>query len=448
MPLMKIEDMGVVHLAESIRSGDVSSVDVVGRFLEIIEELEGDIKAWEFIDPEYALYQAGQADKRRAEGLALGPLHGIPVGVKDIFDTFDMPTENGTVLHRGRRPSRDSFAVSLLRGAGAVILGKTVTAELAYYAPGKTANPHNPRHTPGGSSSGSAAAVAAGMVPLAVGTQTNGSIIRPASFCGVIGFKPTHGTISRSGVLHQSWHLDQVGVFANSAEDAAVAADTLMRFDAADRSMRPCARANLYDFIFSDLAPGKIGFVKTPVWNQAEPWMMEAFETLARKLDNCAEVGLPKSFDEAVEMHKTIMEADFAYSFKDLYDRGKESLSPMFCGAVERGREVTAVAYNRAVESITRFNRELEDIFSEYDIILTPATPGAAPEGLDTTGSPIFCTIWTLCGVPAVSLPIMKSESGLPVGVQLIGRKQEDGRLLSAAKQLLAKCTYPFRAVH
>lgn len=440
MPLMKVEKMGAIQLVESIRSGSVSSVEVVGRFLEIIEERESEIKAWEFIDPEYALYQAEQADKRRAEGSNLGPLHGIPVGVKDIFDTFDMPTENGTVLHRGRRPSSDAFSVSLLRGAGAVILGKTVTAELAYYAPGKTTNPHNPAHTPGGSSSGSAAAVAAGMVPLAIGTQTNGSVIRPASFCGVIGFKPTHGTISRSSVLHQSWHLDQVGVFANSVEDAALAADVLMTFDPADQSMRPFAKMRLLNFLSSGPDLGKIAFVRSPVWSNAEQWMMEEFESFAGKVEDTAEVELPKSFDEAVEMHKTIMEADFAQSFHDLYEQGRESLSPMFRGAVERGRTVTAVAYNRAVESITRFNSELEDIFSEYDIIMTPATAGAAPEGLDTTGSPIFCTIWTLCGVPALSLPLIKSKMGLPVGVQLVGRRQEDARLLSAANRILAKC--------
>lgn len=439
MSLNEIKDMGALRLSEMLRSGMVSSVEVVEGFLKEIEQREDQVKAWTFLDPEYALFQARQADRRRAEGRETGSLHGLPVGVKDIFDTRDMPTENGTVLHKGRQPSADAFAVSLLRSAGAVIMGKTVTAELAYYSPGKTTNPHDAAHTPGGSSSGSAAAVAAGMVPLAIGTQTNGSVVRPASYCGVVGFKPSHGSISRTGVLHQSWHLDQVGVFANSIEDAALAAETLMAFDPADRSMKPSAKPGLLDALAAVSDVRKVAFVRSPVWENAEPSTVEAFERLAGNLGNASDVELPAVFEAAVEMHRTIMEADFAFSFHDLYEGGKESLSPMFRGAVERGRDVSAVAYNRAVEIIAQLNRELEPIFSEYDVILTPSTTGAAPEGLEATGSPIFCSIWTLCGIPAMSLPLLKDGKGLPVGVQVVGRKHEDARLVAVAGRLASR---------
>jgi Asp-tRNA(Asn)/Glu-tRNA(Gln) amidotransferase A subunit family amidase len=435
----EIIEIGAAGLLEGIKAGVISSVEVVKTFLDVIKEWDDVINAWEFIDYEYTLFQAEEADKRRSEGWTLGPLHGLPVGVKDIFDTYDMPTENGTVLHKGRRPSSDAYVVALLRSAGAVIMGKTVTAELAYYAPGKTRNPHNPAHTPGGSSSGSAAAVAAGMIPLAVGTQTNGSVIRPASFCGVVGFKPTHGMISRSGVLHQSWHLDQVGVFANSVRDAALVADILMKYDPADRSMKPFAQFRLLDSISSVPQEGKIAFVRSPVWDNAEASTMTAFERMAEKMGNVSDVELPPIFDDAVQMHKTIMEADFALSFRDLYEKGRESLSPMFRGAVERGREVTAEAYNRAVEGIERLNRELDSIFSDYKVIVTPATPGAAPKGLETTGNPIFCTIWTLCGVPALSLPILEDVKGMPIGVQFLGKKGEDLRLLAIGDHLYSK---------
>src|SRR5688572_11158096 len=219
--------LGARAAAELIRGGELTSERLVRACLHRIERTEATIGAWTFLDAEYALEQARAADLRRARGEDLGPLHGVPVGVKDIFDTADMPTENGTPLHAGRRPIEDATAVALLRVAGAVIVGKTVTTELAVFAPGKTRNPRDPSRTPGGSSSGSAAAVAAEMVPLAIGTQTNGSVIRPAAYCGVFGYKPSHGLVSRRGVLHQSWHFDQVGLFARSVEDLAAGAEPL-----------------------------------------------------------------------------------------------------------------------------------------------------------------------------------------------------------------------------
>jgi len=239
---MSLNKMSAVFAAAAIRGGKITSEELVRACLDRIAEIEETVRAWVYLDHEYAIKQAQDADKKLKSGKSVGPLHGLPVGIKDIFDTADMPTENGTVLHAGRQPGEDATAVSLLREAGAIIMGKTVTTELAVYAPGKTTNPHDSKRTPGGSSSGSAAAVAAFMVPLAIGTQTNGSVIRPASYCGVYGFKPTYGRISRYGVLKQSRVLDQVGVFARSIEDAALVTQQLMAYDNKDPDVKPTGR--------------------------------------------------------------------------------------------------------------------------------------------------------------------------------------------------------------
>jgi Asp-tRNA(Asn)/Glu-tRNA(Gln) amidotransferase A subunit family amidase len=431
--------------AMAIRQGRLTSIRLVQACLNRIAEVEPVVEAWSFLDPAYAVAQAEARDRAQTEGKSLGPLHGIPVGVKDIFDTADMPTENGTVLHAGRRPTEDAMVVALLRAAGAVILGKTVTTELAVYAPGKTRNPHDPGRSPGGSSSGSAAAVAARMVPLAIGSQTNGSVIRPAAYCGVVGYKPTHGLISRAGVLRQSPHLDHVGVFAQSVEDAALIAETLMAYDPRDPAMRctPCPR--LLELVTQDppSAP-RLAFVRSPFWDQAAPEARTAFQTLARRLA-CEETVLPTPFAEAAQIHRTIMEADLALSFSSEYERGKERLSPILRTMIEQGRQTLAVDYNRAVAAVPGLRRALDDLLRRYDAILTPATTGVAPAGLASTGSPIFCTIWTLCGVPAVTIPLLTGEQGLPLGVQLIGRTGDDARLLRTARWLMGLFQQPVR---
>lgn len=422
--------------ARAIRSGEITSEQLVRACLDQIAAREDVVRAWAFLDPDHALAQARDADRARAQGRPLGPLHGIPVGIKDIFDTADMPTENGTVLHAGRRPAEDAAAVALLRAAGAVILGKTVTTELAVYAPGKTTNPHNPQYSPGGSSSGSAAAVAAHMVPLAIGTQTNGSVIRPASYCGVYGYKPSHGLISRHGVLHQSWPLDQVGVFASTVEDLALIAGPLMEYDARDPDMRRGARPALRDALAQDLpAPPRLAFVRSPVWDQAAEDTRAAFAGLLDRLRGHVEdVELPPIFDEAVALHRTIMEADIAHSFAAEYARGRAQLSPVLSAMIERGQGVLATDYNRAVGKIPALNAALDAIFAGFDAIVTPATTSQAPLGLESTGSPIFCTIWAFCEVPTVSVPILRGATGMPMGAQLVGRKGEDARLLRTAR--------------
>ena len=437
------EETGLVHMsaveaARAIRAGTMTSEELVRACLERITALEEQVGAWTYLDPDHALKQARDADLARREGKTLGPLHGIPVGVKDIFDTYDMPTENGTVLHTGRKPAADAAAVALLRQAGAIIMGKTVTTELAVYAPGKTRNPRDPERTPGGSSSGSAAAVAAFMVPLAIGTQTNGSVIRPASYCGVVGYKPSYGLISRHGVLRQSRALDQVGLFARTVEDAALIAEQLMVFDDRDPDMRRVERPNLVQMVAEEPpVPPRLAFVRTPVWDQAEKDTQEAFAGLVERLGKHVEaVQLPDLFDHAVTWHRTIMEADLAKSFEREYALGRDRLSATLREMIERGQKVLAGDYRRAVEQIPLLNRSLEDIFEQYDAILTPATTGESPVGLTSTGSPIFCTIWTLCGVPAISLPILQGSSGMPIGAQLVGANGADARLLRTARWL------------
>jgi Asp-tRNA(Asn)/Glu-tRNA(Gln) amidotransferase A subunit family amidase len=353
-----------------------------------------------------------------------------------------MPTENGSVLHTGRTPSRDSAVVASLRGAGAVIMGKTVTTEFATYFPGKTRNPHNPDHTPGGSSSGSAAAVAAAMVPLALGTQTNGSTIRPAAFCGVIGFKPTHGLISRHGILALSRTLDHVGLFARTLEDVALLAEQLTGYDERDPDTRPRARLPLLTTTTQEppLAP-MFAFIKTPCWERTDSETQEAFAELIEQLgDRVEEVELFPSAAEAWEWHRTIMEAEMAVNLDREWQSGRERLSEPLRAQIERGREVRAVDYQRALRAIEPTHETFLELFEQrYDAVLTPAAPGAAPKGLNSTGDPSFCTLWTLCGMPAVSLPLLQSADGLPIGVQLVGPREGDARLLRTARWLAAR---------
>ncbi|MDP6603870.1 MAG: amidase [Rhodospirillales bacterium] len=425
--------------AAAIRAGEISSQELVRDCLDRIAEFEPTVQAWAHLDRDYALAQARTADDIRKSGGVTGPLHGVPVGVKDIFDTHDMPTENGTVLHAGRTPMHDATAVALLREAGAVILGKTVTTELAVFAPGKTTNPHDIERTPGGSSSGSAAAVAAFMVPLAIGTQTNGSVIRPASFCGVIGFKPSHGLISRHGVLRQSRHLDQIGVFARTLDDAALIAEALVAYDENDPDTRPRARPPLIETAASEppVTP-LLAFVKSPVWDRADESTQAAFEELVEHLGEAvAEVELPPAFADAVDWHRTIVEADIAKSFAREYAIGRDRLSTILREMIERGRSVLAIDYAHAVDGVEFLKRSLDEIFEGYDGFLSPATTGEAPVSLDSTGSPIFCTLWTLCGAPAITLPVFQGPSGMPLGAQLAAPQGGDARLLRTAQWLV-----------
>jgi len=442
MELTNLHLLSATEAARLIRDGVITSEQLVDAYLTRIADVDAQIEAWAFLDPDYALRQARAADERRLSGQPIGPLHGVPVAVKDIFDTADMPTEYGSALHAGRTPSRDAAVVSRLRAAGALILGKTVTTEFAYFAPGKTRNPYNPEHTPGGSSSGSAAAVSANMVPLAIGSQTNGSTIRPAAYCGVVGFKPTHGLISRHRALMLSRTLDHVGLFAHSVDDIALMAEQIIGYDDNDPDTRPRARIPFADIAAEEPPLGPMfAFIKTPPWERADEDTKEGFaeviEHLGRQVE---EVELFPSAGEAWQWHQTIMSAEMAHNLEREWANGQDRLSEQLRAQIERGRQVSATDYLRALSRIAPVHDSLVELFEQrYDAIVTPAAPGAAPKGLANTGDPSFCTLWTLCGMPCVTLPLLQSADGLPIGVQLVGPRHGDARLLRTARWLAAK---------
>ena len=416
--------LSATALAQGLRTGVFTAEAVAQSCLARIAASEPAVQAWAWLDPDLVLAQARAADRRCAAGAPLGALHGIPVGIKDIIDTADMPTENGTVLHAGRRPATDAAVITRLRNAGAIIIGKTVTTELATYAPGKTRNPHHPEHTPGGSSSGSAAAVAAGMVPLAVGTQTNGSTIRPAAFCGVYGYKPTAGLVSRAGVLRQSQSLDQIGVFARTVDDAALLAAQLME-PPVDLAAAETA------------APLRLAFVKTPCWKDTVDDTRTAYDHLIKRLGgSVTEEAMSAAAAPAWDWHRTVMEAEIAANFEMEWRDGKDRLSASLRGQIERGRATAVADYQQALAQIPLVDALFADLYSKYDAILTPSVAGTAPRGLESTGDPAFCTLWTFCGMPAINVPLLRGANGLPLGVQLVGPRMGDARVLRAARWL------------
>ncbi len=430
--------LSAIEIREALARGELSAVAVAEAFLDVIGEKEPAIGAWAFVDRGHALRQAELADKWREDGNDLGPLHGLPVGVKDIIDTADMPTENGTVIDAGRQPERDAAVVTRLRQAGAVILGKTTTTELAYFQPTETKNPHNTAHTPGGSSAGSGAAVAAGMVPLAVGTQTGGSIIRPSSFCGIVGFKPTHGLIPRTGAVTQAVELDTIGAMTRTVADAALLAEAMQGYDAGDPSTTARAPMRLLDAARSEppVRPS-LAFVRTPVWEQADAWLQDALVDFAAGLgDACDEIDLPDDFAEAWPAHATVMTVGFAANLGHYMDRAGDRLSTRMRDAIGLGRAASAVDYIAARKWRDVLNGRLDRVFDRYDAILAPSAPGEAPASLETTGNSVFNIPWSFLGTPAVTLPLLEGPNGLPAGVQLVGRCGDDARLLRTANWL------------
>jgi aspartyl-tRNA(Asn)/glutamyl-tRNA(Gln) amidotransferase subunit A len=382
--------------------------------------------------------EAERLDALRRTGRAIGPLHGLPVGVKDIIDTARIPTGNGTLLDEGRVPTADATVVRRLKAAGAYVFGKTATAELAFLHPGPTTNPHDAARTPGGSSQGSAAAVAAGMVPLAIGTQTGGSVIRPASFCGVTGFKPTFGMIPRTGILPQSPSLDTVGMFASSLGGAALLTEALAGDDPQDLATSPSAPPRL---LATTLAapPVRPTLAILPRLPGAEldDDMAGAIEELTGLLgEDAFVVDLPPAFAQAGDLRETINFAEMAKCYYGYERRGHDQLSDVLRSAMEKGKAVLARDYLAALDWPRVLNAALDEILSRCDAILCPAALGPAPLGLGSTGSAVCNGLWTLCGVPVVTVPLFRSSDGLPMGVQLVGRAWDDARLLRTAHWL------------
>ena len=435
----RLHELSATEAAGLIRAGVLTSEELVQGCLARVRAVDGEVQAWTFLDPDHALAQARAADLHKASGAPTGALHGVPVGLKDIIDTADMPTENGSVLHAGRTPSRDAAVVERLRAAGAVIMGKTVTTEFATRHPGKTRNPYNPAHTPGGSSSGSAAAVAAGMVPLTLGSQTTGSTIRPAAYCGVYALKPTHGLISRRGMLMLSRTLDHVGLFARSVDDLALLAGELAGHDEGDPDTRPRARIPFAE-IASEEPPLEpmFAFLRTPLWDRTDADSKAAFEELVAELgDRVEAIELAPSAARIWEWHTAIGGAEIALNLRREWETGREHLSAALRDRIERGRAVSALDYQIARAAQAPLNESFLELFQQrYDAILTPAAFGTAPAGLASTGDPAFCAPWTLCGMPAVSAPLMEGANGLPLGVQLVGPRDGDARLLRTTRWL------------
>jgi Asp-tRNA(Asn)/Glu-tRNA(Gln) amidotransferase A subunit family amidase len=432
--------LSAVEMVQSLKKGEITSEELVKSYIEQIKKKEKEVEAWEFFDQELVLKQAKKLDELHQSGKH-GDLHGIPVGIKDIFDTEDMPTTDGTEIHKKNPSWNDCTVVSKLKQAGAIIMGKTVTAELAYYSPGKTKNPHDTTRTPGGSSSGSAAAVASHMVPLAVGSQTNGSVIRPASYCGVVGYKPTKGLISRHLVLQISRALDQVGVFANSIEDAALISEQLIGHDKQDPDTSLNPRPKLLA-ASKEKPPAEpvLAHIKLPFMNELEEDVKEGFKEIKDELEGKVdEIELPEGFAGIPDWHKIIMESDMARSFSEEYKKSKNKLSDKIIEAIERGMKYTSVEYNNALAKVDVANAYFNQFFHDYDVILTPSACGEAPKGLKSTGNPIFCTIWTYCGMPCISLPLLQGKNGLPVGVQLVSSLFDDERLFRNASWLTSK---------
>ena len=434
----ELTGLGAIDAARSIAQGEITSEALVAACLGRIAARDGDVRAWAHLDPEHALRTAREADEARVEGKGGGPLHGVPIGIKDVIDTADYPTEHGSPAFAGRRPEEDAAVVTALRAAGAIILGKTVTTELATLTPGVTRNPRNTAHTPGGSSSGSAAAVADAMVPIALGTQTGGSVIRPASFCGVYGFKPTFGLVPRPGVLAQAPSLDTLGVFGRSIEDLALVGDVLQAYDPRDPASIAQSRPSLRSLATMawPVAP-TFAYVRSPAWAAADPRLHEAFGELVEALgDRVVEVDIDLVIQQGLTAARVIQKVELACHFGPVLDSSPGLVSRRLAGDIEEGRALKGVDYAAALAARKTFHAIVDDIFLNHGTILTPAAPGPAPEGLETTGNPVFNAFWTYLGVPAVTLPLLEAD-GLPIGVQLVGARRDDGRLLRTARLLV-----------
>jgi len=412
--------LSAAEAARRIARGELTSEALVASCLERIAAREQAVQAWAWLDADLALRQARALDREPARR----PLHGVPVGIKDIFDTADMPTEYNSPIYRGHRPKWDAACVALLRRGGCVVLGKTVTTEFAHVHPGKTRNPHNPTHTPGGSSSGSAAAVADYMVPLALGTQTGGSVIRPAAFCGAVGCKPSFNTINRAGLKFAAESLDTIGVFARSAEDAALGLHVLS------------GRA-LPDFKQTGARKPRVGLCRTPRWRDADAETHAAIERAAAQLAKAgarvADFELPEGGAALFEEHGKIMNYESARALAWEYLNHPDKISATLRPRIEEGWQISREAYDAARSLARDCRRRLADRMADYDFLITPSAPGEAPATLETTGSSVFNRVWTLLGVPCVTLPFGTGPHKVPLGVQLVGPFDGDSALLAWA---------------
>jgi Asp-tRNA(Asn)/Glu-tRNA(Gln) amidotransferase A subunit family amidase len=407
--------LSALSLVRAIDAGELTPAQAFERCAEAIAARENDIGAFATLDLDGA--------RKAVQAATNKPLRGLPVGVKDIFDTADLPTEYGSTIYQGFRPKYDSSLVTMIHRAGGTLIGKTVTTEFAHIDPGKTRNPLNLEHTPGGSSSGSAAGVAAGFFPIATGTQTGGSVVRPASYCGVAGFKPSYRLLPSVGMKCVSWHLDTAGLFAASVADVAFAAAVISERDLRVDQSPP--------------SPPRIAVLREQPWPAASDDMAAALNAAARAAAAAhgpvRDIELPAVFAAAYRAHTTIVNYEGARSLASEYERSKDRLAKGVRELVEAGNAVTAEAYDEARRTASQARRALADLMSDIDVILSPSAPGAAPKGLGSTGSSSFNRLWTLMGTPCVNIPGLKDPAGLPLGVQVIGHFGSDRATLEAA---------------
>ena len=411
--------LSALELAGRIEDGELAPADVVDLCAEAIARREDEVGAFAILDVERMRKRA----QDRAAELIAAPLRGLPVGVKDLYDTADFPTAYGSPIYAGHRPASDAALVSMIRRAGGLILGKTVMTELAFIDPAGTRNPHHPEHTPGGSSSGSAAAVAAGMLPIAVGTQTAGSIIRPAAFCGVAGYKPSFKLLPMVGCKPFAWSLDTAGLFAARVADVAFAAAGITGRDLRVDRAQPAAP--------------RIALVRTHVWPEASDAMQSAVEDAARLAERAgakvAEVRLPPIFEDAFRAHGTIQDYEAYRALAFEYDHHRDRIGSKLCAMLDEAGKIAAVDYDAARRTARRARQALADLMTDTDVLITPSAPGAAPKTLDSTGVPIFNRLWTLMGAPCINVAGEVDSARLPLGVQIVGRFARDRAALEAA---------------
>ena len=440
--MSEIISLSLEQLASKIRDAQLSSVDVCKAFIERIEKFDKEIKAWAHFDKKVLLEKAEEADEHRRSGKPLGSLHGVPVAVKDIIGTIDMPTECGTVIRKGKSYSQNAEIIDMLHSAGALVMGKTATSELAFLGPSDTTNPHDNSRTPGGSSSGSAAAVASFMAPVSIGSQTGGSIIRPASYCGVVGYKPSYGLISRNGVLRTSYNLDHMGVFGRSVEDVAMLAKVLIKKDKYDPATIHYSADNFVEETKKGpLFEPKFIFYKTEHWKLIDKKSQGAFEYFIKSFPKNIEVfDTPSYFKDIHKYHQIIHETDLANNFSVYYKKYKKKLSKYMQDAIANGNKHSAKEYAEAIDFMKRSYESYQEVFEDYHGVLSPSSPGVAPKGLKSTGTAEFNKVWSYMGTPCISLPLLEGENNLPLGVQMIGDKYDDHRFLGVANWLEKEC--------
>jgi amidase len=419
--MARLNQLSAAEIARRIAAAEITAEAVVRDCLDRIAEREPVVHAFAHVDADLALEAARALDR----GPNRGALHGVPIGIKDVIDTADQPTQMGSPIYAGYRPACDAACVAVLRAAGAVILGKTVTAEFAGMTAGATTNPHNPAHTPGGSSSGSAAAVADFMLPAALGTQTGGSVLRPAAYCGVIGYKPTFGAFNRAGLKFAAESLDTIGLMARMLDDVALITSVLL----GGRTGAPVSLSG----------PPRIGLCRTPLWEEAEPETRHAVEDAAARLAQAGaplrEVTLPDDFAGLkVAARVTVNNYERSKSMASEWGSHRDLISAKLARAIALGMEMPYADYLAAIRLGESCRAQLPAVFEDFDILLAPCVNGEAPAGLESTGDPGFQAIWTILHVPTMSLPTHQGPRGLPVGIQLVGRRYDDARLLACAR--------------